>query len=49
MLLFLSFGVPFTGLFANLRKTTISFVTSVCQPKWDNSATTGRIFMKFGI
>jgi hypothetical protein len=37
------------GAFAKLRKATISFVISVCPSKWNNSARTGRIFMKFDI
>jgi hypothetical protein len=46
----------FLGAFAKkTRKTTISFVMSVClQPSvrpsaWDGSAATGRIFVKFEI
>ena len=35
--------------FANLRKTTISFVMSVCLSAWNNSAPTGRIVMKSDI
>jgi hypothetical protein len=34
---------------AKLRKANISFVMSVCSSAWNNSAPTGRIFMKFGI
>jgi len=38
------------GAFAKLRKATISFVIlSVRLSAWNNSAPTGRIFMKFGI
>jgi len=42
------------GAFAKLRKATISFVTSVCHlsvrpSAWNNSAPTGRVFMKFVI
>ena len=45
----------FLGAFAELRKATISFVMSlcvsvrllVCPSTWNNSAPTGRIFMKF--
>jgi len=37
----------FLGAFAKLRKATISFVMSVRHSEWRNSATTGRIFMKF--
>jgi hypothetical protein len=40
---------PVLCAFAKLLKTTISFVMSVCPSVWDNSAPTGRIFMKFGI
>jgi hypothetical protein len=38
----------FLGAFAKLRQATISFVIclSVC---WNNSAPTGRVFMKFDI
>jgi len=39
----------FLGAFAKLRKVTISFVTFVCLSAWNNSATAGRIFMKFDI
>jgi hypothetical protein len=39
--------------FVKLRKATISFVMTVCQfvrpPAWNNSARTGRIFLKFSI
>ena len=35
----------FLGAFVKLRKATVSFVLSV----WNNSATAGRIFMKFEI
>ena len=38
----------FLGAFAKLRKVIIS-VMSVCLSAWNNSAPTGRIFMKFGI
>jgi len=37
------------GAFANLRIAIISFVMSVRQSVWNNSAATGRIFMKFDI
>jgi len=40
------------GSFAKLRKATVSFVTSLSlsgPSAWNNSATTGRIFMKFDI
>jgi hypothetical protein len=39
------------GVFAKLRKATISFVISVSvrSSAWNNWAPTGRIFMKFGI
>jgi len=39
----------FLDAFAELRKATISFVTSVCLSAWNNSAPTRRIFMKFYI
>jgi hypothetical protein len=47
----------FSGAFAKLQKATISFVMSIrpfdClsafPSEWDNSASTGRIFMKFDI
>jgi hypothetical protein len=36
------------GTFAELKKkTAISFVSSACPSAWNNSAPTGRIFMKF--
>jgi hypothetical protein len=35
------------GAFAKLWKATISFVMSVCPSTWNNSAPTGRIFIKF--
>ena len=41
------------GVFAELRKATISFVMSVCLSvrlsSWNNSAPIGRIFIKFDI
>jgi len=44
---------PRTGAFAKLRGATISFVMcvslSVRPSAWNNSAPTGRIFMKFDI
>ena len=39
----------FLGAFAKLRKATISFIMSVCPYAWNNSAPTGRIFMKLDI
>jgi hypothetical protein len=39
----------FLGAFVKLRILTISCVTSVRLSAWNNSATTGRFFMKFGI
>jgi hypothetical protein len=39
----------FLGAFENLRKATLSFVMSVCPSAWNNSAPTGRIFVKFSI
>jgi hypothetical protein len=43
--------IRFLGAFAKLRKAAISFVmsVSVCPSAWNNSAPTGRIFMKFEI
>jgi hypothetical protein len=38
----------FLGAFAKLRESTISFM-SVCSAAWNNSNSTGRIFMKFDI
>jgi hypothetical protein len=38
----------FLGTFTNLRKETTSFM-SVCPSAWNNSAPTGRIFMKFHV
>jgi len=35
------------GIFAKLRKATISFVISARTSAWTNSASTKRIFMKF--
>jgi hypothetical protein len=41
------------GVFAKLRKPTVSFVTSVrsyvCPPAWNNTASIGQILIKFGI
>ena len=37
------------GAFATLRKATVSVVVSVRLSKWNSSASTGQIFMKFGI
>jgi hypothetical protein len=39
----------FLGVFAKLRKVTISFVMSFRLSAWNNSAPTGRIFVKFDI
>jgi hypothetical protein len=39
----------FLGAFAKLRKSTFNFVMSVRPSAWNNSAPTGRIFMKFHI
>jgi hypothetical protein len=36
----------FLGTFAKLRKATLSFVVSVRLSAWNNSAQTGRIFVK---
>ena len=37
--------VGLLGVFAKLRKVTISFITSVCLSAWNNSAPTERILM----
>jgi hypothetical protein len=37
------------GAFVTLRKSTVSFAVSVRLFAWNNSASTGRIFMKFDI
>jgi hypothetical protein len=39
----------FLGAFAKLRKATVSHVMCVRPSAWNNSAPTGRIFMKFDI
>jgi hypothetical protein len=39
----------FLGAFAKLRKVTVNFAMSVRPSAWNNSAPTGRIFMKLGI
>jgi hypothetical protein len=39
----------FLVAFAKLQKVTVSLVTSVRLSAWNNSAPTGRIFMKFDI
>jgi hypothetical protein len=39
----------FLGAFAKFRKATVSFVLAVRVFAWNNSALTGRIFMKFRI
>jgi len=41
--------VIFTGALVKLRKATVSFVMSVRPSARNNSALTGRIFMKFDI
>ena len=43
--------VPSIGAFAKLRKATVSFGMSVCLSvsELENSAPTGRIFIKFDI
>jgi hypothetical protein len=43
----LSFLEQFLGAFAKLRKGTISFDLTVRASAWNNSAPTGRIFMKY--
>jgi len=40
--------VFFLGAFAKLRRATVSFVMSVLSA-WNNSAPTGRIFVKFDV
>ena len=54
--LIIMLGPYFLGTFEKLRKATSSFVMSVClsvcisvRPAWNNSAPTGRIFMKIYI
>jgi hypothetical protein len=42
-------GLVFLGAFGKLRKATISFVMSVRPSAWNNTAPTGRIFMKSDI
>jgi hypothetical protein len=37
---------PFLGTFIKLRKATISFIMSIRQAAWNNSAPTGRILVK---
>jgi len=37
----------FLGAFTKFWKATITFVLSICRSPWNNSAPTGRIFMKF--
>jgi hypothetical protein len=39
----------FLGVFAKFEKATISFVMSVSPSAFNNSALTGRIFMKLDI
>jgi len=39
----------YSDAFEKLRKTTVSFIMSVRLTAWNNSAPTGRIFMKFDI
>jgi hypothetical protein len=39
----------FLGALEKLRKATDTVVMPVCLPAWNNSAPTGRIFMKFDI
>jgi hypothetical protein len=45
--------VEFLGVIAKLHKATVNFVTPACPsvrpPAWNNSAPTGRIFIKFNI
>jgi len=42
-------GFYFLGAFAKLQKATISFVMSVRQSAWNNSAPIRRIFINFDI
>ena len=42
-------SLRFLGVLAKLRKSTISYVTSIRLFAWNNSAPTGRIFIKFDI
>jgi len=37
------------GVFGKSRKSTVSFVLSVCLSPWNNYAPTGRIFVNFDI
>jgi hypothetical protein len=39
----------FLGAFPKLREAAVIFAMSVRLSAWNNSGTTGRIFMKFGI
>jgi hypothetical protein len=39
----------FSGAFKKLLKATISCVMSLCPSAWNNSAATGRIFIKLGV
>jgi len=43
------FRNSFLGAFATLRKASMNFVMSVHLSAWNNSALTGRIFVKFDI
>jgi len=45
----LEYFFRFLGAFAKFRKATISFALSAGSPEWNNSAPTGRFFMKFDI
>ena len=42
-------GTQFLGAFAKLGKGTVGFVMPVSLSAWNNSAPTGRIFIKSGI
>jgi len=44
---FLWVGTKFLGTFAKLRRVTVSFVMSVRLLACENSARTGRVFVKF--
>jgi len=47
-----NFHLAFLGVFESLRKVTASCVMSACPsvrpPAWNNTAPSGRIFVKFG-
>ena len=43
---FIEYQCPFLGAFAYLRKTAVTFVTSVCPAAWNSFAPAGQIFLK---